>query len=125
LVSPSRPSSEGEPAAVALAVVLCTAPATHAERVARSILEQRVAACVNIVPGATSLYWWEGAIESASESLLVIKTRQDRVQALTEALIAVHPYEVPEVLVVPTRVGEGHAQYLAWVAAESRPSESV
>lgn len=115
----SEPGAE-----VALVVVLCTAPADRAEPIARTLLEQRVAACVNVVPGVASLYWWRGALESASEALLIIKTRADRVSALTEAIAAAHPYEVPEVLVVPTLLGAGSPQYRAWVAAEARERDA-
>lgn len=119
-MSGPTPSGEAAGADVALVVVLCTAPSDRAEGIARALLERRVAACVNIVPGATSLYWWQGAIEAASEALLVIKTRADRVSALTELILAAHPYDVPEVLVLPTLLGAGHRAYLAWVAAEAR-----
>jgi periplasmic divalent cation tolerance protein len=119
-VSGSTTPGEVVPTDVALTVVLCTAPSDRAELIARALLDQRVAACVNILPGATSLYWWQGAIEAANEALLVIKTRADRVPALTEAIVAAHPYDVPEVLVLPTLLGAGNRAYLAWVAAEAR-----
>jgi periplasmic divalent cation tolerance protein len=70
-------------------------------------------ACVNIVPGLTSVYRWKGAIEADSEHLLVMKTRRDRVAAVQAALPGVHPYEVPELVVLP--VEAGHTPYLAWI----------
>ena len=84
-----------------------------ADRIARALVERRLAACVNIVPGLTSVYRWKGAIETDAENLLVIKTRRDRVDELRAALVALHPYEVPELIVLP--VEAGHAPYLAWV----------
>jgi periplasmic divalent cation tolerance protein len=103
-------------------VVLCNAPPDHAETIARALLEQRLAACVNIVPGVTSLYWWKGAITRDGESMLLIKTRPDLVAKLTDAIRAVHPYEVPEVLELsPT--GQGNPAYHAWVMAETEALE--
>lgn len=104
-----------------LAVVLCTIPTERAEPVARVLLEKRVAACVNVLPGVTSLYWWQGAIEKAAESLLVIKTRSDRVAELTEAIKSVHPYELPEVLMLPVEPGAGNTAYRLWVSGEASP----
>jgi periplasmic divalent cation tolerance protein len=95
-------------------VALTTAgSAADAERIARALVEGRHAACVNVVPGVVSIYRWKGAIERDDEQLLVIKTRADRVEALREALVALHPYELPELLVLP--VEAGHPPYLAWV----------
>lgn len=83
------------------------------ERLARSLVEQGLAACVNILPGVSSIYRWKGAIEETSEVLLLIKTRTERFEAVREALVALHPYEVPEILGLPIAVG--HAPYLAWL----------
>jgi len=84
-----------------------------ASRIARALVERRLAACVNVVPGLTSVYRWKGQIESEAESLLVIKTRRERVDELKAALAALHPYEVPELIVLP--IEDGHAPYLAWL----------
>ena len=113
MTAPSAP--EAEPA---LRLVLCNAPPDRAEAIARAVLEPRLAACVNIVPGVVSLYWWEGAIQRDLESTLLIKTTADLVPALTAALLAAHPYAVPEVLALPTVAGEGNPAYRAWLAAE-------
>jgi periplasmic divalent cation tolerance protein len=82
-------------------------------RLARALVEQGLAACVNIVPGVTSVYRWKGKLEVEPERLLVIKTRTERFEALRAALVSQHPYEVPEVLALP--VAAGHAPYLAWL----------
>jgi periplasmic divalent cation tolerance protein len=104
-------------------IVLSTvAKAEDAERIARALVERRLAACVNVVPGLVSVYRWKGAIERDSEQLLVIKTRRDRFLALSEAIVALHPYEVPEIVALP--LGAGHAPYLAWLdesVAEGAP----
>lgn len=87
--------------------------AEDAERIARALVERRLAACVNVVPGLVSLYRWQGSVEREEERLLVIKTRADRLEALREALVSMHPYEVPELVALPV-VG-GHAPYLGWL----------
>jgi periplasmic divalent cation tolerance protein len=102
-----------------LRAVLCNAPPDRAEEVARAVLERRLAACVNIIPGVTSLYWWQGAICRDGESTLVIKTRADLVTALTEAIREVHPYEVPEVIALPLAPDEGNDAYLRWLVDET------
>ena len=101
-----------------LRVLLCTAPAERAEDIARALLEPRLAACVNIVPGLTSLYWWKGELCRDGESLLVIKTRATLVEALHRRLVEVHPYDTPELLALP--LVEGAERYLGWVRSETR-----
>jgi len=90
-----------------------------AERIARALVEERIAACVNIVPGITSIYRWKGAVEQEAELLLVIKTTGERVEQLKARLLQLHPYELPEVVVIPI-VG-GHQAYLDWLAEQARP----
>ncbi|MGO4327073.1 divalent-cation tolerance protein CutA [Cupriavidus sp. 2TAF22] len=91
--------------------------AEAAARVARAVLESRLAACVNRLAPCESEYWWRGEIETAKEWPLVIKTTQDRYAALEAAIRLAHPYEVPEIVAVP--VVAGFAPYLAWVAEET------
>jgi periplasmic divalent cation tolerance protein len=98
-----------------LVVLSTVAKAEDAERIGRALVEGGLAACVNVVPGVTSIYRWKGKLEKEEERLLVIKTRADRFEALREALVALHPYEVPEVLALP--VAGGHAPYLEWLDA--------
>jgi periplasmic divalent cation tolerance protein len=106
--------------ASAVRVALSTAPDPEtAARIARALVEERLAACVNLVPGVRSIYRWQGAVEDAAEVLLVMKTRADRVDALAERLRALHPYALPELVALPA-VG-GLAGYLDWVLAESAP----
>jgi len=95
-------------------LVLTTAPDDdRAESMARALVEERLAACVNVVPGVVSIYRWKGAVEQDLELLLVIKTRADRFEALREALVSLHPYDVPELIALP--VAAGHPPYLAWL----------
>lgn len=100
-------------------LVLCTAPdEASAERVVRPLLEERLIACANLLPRARSLYWWRGQVEEASEVVLLMKTAADRVEALRQRLPQLHPYDVPELLMVP--VEGGLEPYLAWVVSETR-----
>ena len=102
----------------AVQVVLMTAPdAACAERLARALVEERLAACVNVVPGVRSFYRWQGAVEDAAELLLVAKTRADRAEALAARVKELHPYGLPEVLTLPA--AGGSAAYLDWVRTES------
>lgn len=98
--------------------VLMTAPDREtALRVVRTLVEERLAACANVIPGLRSVYWWEGEVEEANEVLAILKTREDRVEELMERAAALHPYDVPELLVVD--VSEGFGPYLEWVMRES------
>jgi len=90
-----------------------------AERIARALVDERLAACVNIVPGVVSIYRWKGNVEQEPELMLVIKTLAERVEALKARLVQLHPYELPEVVVIP--IGGGHAPYLAWIEEQVRP----
>ncbi len=101
-------------------VVFSTAPDPDAaERLALGLVEARLAACVNLLPGATSIYAWEGRIERAAEVLLVIKTTQARGEALQAHLAAHHPDSVPEC--VALRPAGVEARYLAWLRTECAP----
>jgi len=100
-------------------LVLTTMPDDdRADTLARTLVEERLAACVNVLPGVCSIYRWKGAVEEASEVMLVAKTRASRAAALAARVRALHPYELPEVLALP--VTDGSQAYLRWVVAESR-----
>jgi len=86
-------------------------------RIVRALVERRIVACGNVVPGAVSIFRWQGAIEEADEVVVLLKTRADRVRDLTDALPALHPYDVPELIVVP--ITGGHGPYLDWLSAET------
>ncbi|MDP7034999.1 MAG: divalent-cation tolerance protein CutA [Planctomycetota bacterium] len=94
-------------------MALSTCPPEHAERIADDLLRLHLVACVNIIPGANSRYWWEGAIQSESESILIMKTRAEHIPALTRALQDIHPYEVPELITF--QIQEGSQDYLDWL----------
>ena len=100
-----------------LAVVLVTAPDMDtAARLARALVEERLAACGNLVPGVRSIYRWQGAVQDDAEVLLVLKTPQHAVERLRARVVALHPYECPEVVVLP--VASVHPPYLAWVLGQ-------
>jgi periplasmic divalent cation tolerance protein len=94
-------------------VVLCTCPPDHADRIARTVLEERLVACVNVVSGVKSLYWWKGEIQDDAETLLVIKTPSEQYAKLEQRLLEIHPYQVPEVLSL--EVVDGSRSYISWV----------
>lgn len=95
-------------------VVYVTVPNKEAgKKLAASIVKERLAACVNRVPGIESVYEWKGEIQTDSEELLIIKTRESLLGALTEHVKANHEYEVPEVIAMP--ITGGNAQYLEWL----------
>jgi periplasmic divalent cation tolerance protein len=91
-----------------------------ADRVAQALVERRLAACVNILAPCRSVYRWEGAVESAEEHPVLIKTTAERYAAVEEAIRGLHPYEVPEIIALP--LAAGLPGYLQWVADETRAS---
>ncbi|PJK10161.1 divalent-cation tolerance protein CutA [Lysobacteraceae bacterium NML08-0793] len=101
-------------------VLICfnTCPSrADAERIADALVKARLAACVNILPGITSTYRWQGQIVHDEEWLLIIKTRSDRLDALRARLVELHPYELPELVAV--QASDGLPTYLDWVRAET------
>jgi periplasmic divalent cation tolerance protein len=98
-------------------VVLSTAKdAEEAARLARTLVQERLAACVTVIPGVVSTYRWEGRVETAPEQLLLIKTLAAAAPRLTRRLSELHSYEVPEILVLP--VAAGHTAYLEWIQGQ-------
>ena len=95
-------------------IAFTTFPADgDATSLAQRLIDERLAACVNILPAMQSIYRWEGNVEQASEHQLIIKTTAARVDDLKKRIVALHPYDVPEVLVVP--VSSGSEEYLLWI----------
>jgi periplasmic divalent cation tolerance protein len=103
-------------------VVLMTAPSSAvAEELADRLVQAHVAACVSILPGIRSVYRWQGRLERSDELQLFVKTTRDRIDATRTIVAAVHPFEVPELMVLP--VVDGLPAYLSWVVDETRPVE--
>ena len=99
-------------------VVLTTVPTGEAgEAIAQALVEERLAACVNVLAPMTSIYRWRGAVERETEHQVVIKTTVDRVPALRSRLATLHPYELPEFIVL--RVADGGEEYLKWIGSET------
>lgn len=95
-------------------LVVSTCPDTQsAETIAATLVAENLAACVNILPGVTSIYEWQGKVEKEQECVLLIKSRRDRLSQLEKRLLEEHPYELPELIAVP--IEEGLHSYLAWI----------
>lgn len=101
-------------------IVLTNCPdAEVADRLARTLVEQKLAACVNRLPAVDSVYRWQGSIERAVEVPLLIKSTRERLPEIQEVIRALHPYEVPEIVAIP--VVAGLPAYLRWVVDETQP----
>lgn len=98
-------------------LVFVTCRIDTAEALARALVEARVAACVNVIPRIASVYRWQDEVQRDEEALLIIKTTAERFEALSAAILAQHPYELPEILAVD--IAAGHAPYLDWIAAST------
>ncbi|HUH79614.1 MAG TPA: divalent-cation tolerance protein CutA [Methanoregula sp.] len=103
--------------AAEIVVVYSTVPTGESARISRELLDRRLVACVSIVP-VRSMYRWRGAVCNDGEDLLIMKTRKSRVPELIPAIREIHPYEVPEIVVLP--VTAGSPPYLDWVRTETR-----
>ena len=107
------------PSSPAIAI-LCTAPdAASAKRVASALVEERLAACVNLLPAVTSIFRWEGKVQREAEVLLIIKTRRASFDAVAARVKALHPYTVPELIALP--IDAGTPDYLAWLTENTTP----
>jgi periplasmic divalent cation tolerance protein len=114
LPSPSYAAQPGD-----FVVVFVTAPSPEiAANLAKTLVTEKLAACVNIVPGLRSIYAWEGKVCDEQEVLCVLKTRRALFTAVRERVTALHPYQVPEIIALP--LVEGSAPYLAWLHDETR-----
>ena len=100
-----------------LVITNCTDEAV-ANAIALALVEEKLAACVNILPRVQSIYRWQGAVESATEVPLLIKTTAGRYGELETAIRELHPYDVPEIIALP--IAQGLPAYLDWLAAETR-----
>ncbi|MBN2483281.1 MAG: divalent-cation tolerance protein CutA [Candidatus Omnitrophica bacterium] len=99
-------------------VVFVTVPCEKASELARTILKEKVAACVNIIPGVESLFWWEGKIDEAKESLLLIKTQTQLFDRVLAVIKENHPYTVPEIVAV--EMDKVYPEYLRWICEVAR-----
>ena len=100
-------------------VLLVTCPGDVAKAIAMALLEKRLAASVNMIPAVSSLYWWRDKIESSNETLLLIKTRVDAFENIKKVVEDMHPYEVPQIVLLP--IVAGSEDYLSWIDRELNP----
>lgn len=104
----------GDSSGAGYTVALVTVPSQEeGQRIARAVLEQRLAACVNLVPGIQSLFWWEGRLDESLETLMVIKTKEALLPRLIETVKGLHSYTVCEVIGLP--IIQGNKAYLDWI----------
>jgi len=100
-------------------VTLCTVPDRESgERIAHALVEERLAACVNLVPGLTSVYRWQGKVEKEAECLLIIKTGVSRFEVLKQRIKGLHPSEMPEIIALP--IIHGDSAYLNWITESTK-----
>jgi len=93
---------------------IAAAPTEKAQSLADGLVENRLAACVQVIPSIKSTYWWKGKIEHEEESLLLIKTEQSKTRGIRDFLKKHHPYEVPEFIILP--VTDGNPSFLGWIS---------
>ncbi|MFH1860636.1 MAG: divalent-cation tolerance protein CutA [bacterium] len=94
-------------------IVLITATNAEAKELAMTLVQERLAACANIIDTVSSIYWWEGKIQDDKESLLILKTKQDMVDTLIARTRQIHSYAVPEIIALP--IIKGNQDYLNWI----------
>lgn len=94
-------------------VLVATKDSAEAERIAKQLVDERLAACVNVLPNVSSTYRWKGKVEHASEALLLVKTSNEKLDGLIARVKELHSYEIPEILVLP--IERGSKEYLKWL----------
>ena len=100
-------------------IVLCTTPdMEYASKIAQSLVEKKLAACCNILPGITSVYTWKGNTEQDNEHLLIIKTKSEKFKTIEDVIKKLHPYEVPEIIALD--ITAGSENYLKWISENVR-----
>jgi len=101
------------------AVAFVTAPDSKTARtLAHAALKARLVACANLIPGIESHYWWKGKVESSAEVLIIFKTARSKLKMLEKLIVAKHPYDTPEFIVLP--IAAGNRRYLDWIADSTR-----
>lgn len=101
-----------------IVIFVTTKDRQEAEAIARNLVEEKLAACVNILDGVQSVFWWEGKVDQAQEALLMIKSRKDLLPQIITAVKSLHSYSVPEIIALP--VQDGHSDYLKWIEESTR-----
>jgi periplasmic divalent cation tolerance protein len=107
----------------AMFVYVTTADAAEATRIGRAVVERRLAACANILDGMRSVYWWDGVVQEASETVLILKTWNDRLPDLIDAVKGLHSYDCPCIEAID--IAEGSPAFLEWIRRETRQPTST
>lgn len=102
-------------------VYITAGDAATAETLSKTLVEERLAACTNVLPGMQSFYWWEGAVQSDQEIVILAKTRADRVEALSARVRVLHPYDCPCIVKIVLDPQAGHGPFLDWVRDQTDP----
>ncbi|RMF90836.1 MAG: divalent-cation tolerance protein CutA [Methanobacteriota archaeon] len=98
-------------------VEVTTSGVTESKRIGKTVVEERLAACANIIPEISSVYWWKGAVQEDAESILLLKTKAEKVERLIERIRELHSYENPAIIAVP--IEKGSPAYLRWIEEET------
>lgn len=101
-----------------IVIFVTTANKKEADRIARALIKEKLAACINIIGDVNSLFWWQGKLDSAREILLIIKTRKTLINKLIKKVKSLHSYEVPEIIALP--IIAGNRRYLDWINESTR-----
>ncbi len=106
-----------------LFVYATASDAAEAERIGEAIVDERLAACANVIDGMRSIFRWQGSVQKGREAILILKTREDLFDELKQRIVELHSYELPCIVAMP--IAMGHEPFLDWVASETGPSEMV
>lgn len=116
--------AKGHRGGKAIVVFVTASSEEEADRIGRSLVEERLAACVNLLPTVRSLFWWEGKVSEERETLMVLKTRRSLFPDLAKAVKALHSYQVPEIIALP--IQNGSVDYLDWIqTVTSKPQKRL
>jgi periplasmic divalent cation tolerance protein len=106
-----------------LFVYVTASDASEAERIGEAVVDERLAACANVLDGMRSIFRWEGSVHKGREAILILKTREDLLEALKERVVELHSYDLPCVVALP--IADGHAPYLDWIVTETGPTAVI
>ena len=106
-----------------LFVYATASDAAEAERIGEAVVDERLAACANVIDGMRSIFRWQGSVQKGREAILILKTREDLFDELRQRIAELHSYELPCIVAMP--IAAGHEPFLDWIASETGPSEMV
>jgi periplasmic divalent cation tolerance protein len=106
-----------------LFVYVTASDAGEAERIGEAVVDERLAACANVLDGMRSIFRWEGSVQKGREAILILKTRDDLLEALKERIVELHSYELPCIVALP--IADGHAPFIEWILNETGPTAVI